>query len=98
MCLHDLTDKAAEQVLGFIKDAMSSKSFLLIDEIVLPDKGASINAMELDITMMIMFNATERTLPQWKALLGEVGLKITEVYNYDIFGEESVLEAVPIET
>jgi demethylsterigmatocystin 6-O-methyltransferase len=76
---------------------MSPQSLLLIDEIILPDKGASINAMQLDITMMTMFNATERTLPHWRRLLEEAGLKITEVYNYDLYGEDCVLEAVPTE-
>ena len=73
---------------------MSPQSFLLIDEIVLPGKGASINTMQLDVTMMTMFNSTERTLPQWRRLLGEVGLKITEVYKYDLYGEDCVLETV----
>jgi hypothetical protein len=55
-------------------------------------------AMQLDITMMTMLNATERTLTHWKSLLGEVGLNITKVYEYDVYGEDSVLEVVPIET
>jgi hypothetical protein len=66
---------------------MSSKSILLIDEIVLPDKGASINAMQLDVTMMTMLNGTERTLPHWRKLLEEVELKVNQVYNYDLYGE-----------
>lgn len=77
---------------------MGPQSILLIDEIVLPDTGASLTALQLDITMMTMFNATERTLPHWKKLLAEVGLKITEVYDYDPYGEDRILEALPIES
>jgi demethylsterigmatocystin 6-O-methyltransferase len=77
---------------------MSSKSTLLIDEIVLPNKGASINVMQLDVTMMTMLNGKERTLPHWRKLLGEVRLTITEVYNYDLYGEDCVLEAMVLES
>lgn len=96
-CLHDLTDEAAKQVLQHIKNAMSPHSLLFIDEIVLPEKGAPLTTVQLDITMMTMFNATERTLPHWKRLLGEVGLKVTEVHEYDPYGEDCVLEAIPAE-
>lgn len=75
---------------------MSPQSLLLIDELVLPSTGASINAMQLDITMMAMLNAMERTQSHWTRLLGEVGLKITGVYEYGLYGEECILEAVPV--
>lgn len=72
---------------------MSPHSLLFIDEVVLPEKGATLVTTQIDITMMTMFNALERTLPQWKTLLGEVGLKITEVYHYDLYGEDCIIEA-----
>lgn len=74
---------------------MSPQSFLLIDELVIPDIGVSRFAMQLDVTMMAMFSSTERTVPHWRRLLGEVGLEITQVYRYDPELEYSVLEAVP---
>ena len=75
---------------------MSPQSFLLIDEMVIPDTGASRFAMQLDVTMMAMFSSTERTVPYWRRLLGEVGLEITQVYRYDPELEYSILEAKPI--
>lgn len=87
----------ARQVLQHIKDAMSSQSLLLIDEIVLREQGASINVMQLDITMLTMFNAMERSLAHWTKLLGGVGLKIAEVYKYDPYGEYCILEVLPAE-
>ena len=75
---------------------MSPESFLLIDELVIPATGASPFSMQLDVTMMAMFNSTERTVPHWRKLLGEVGLEITQVYRYDPELEYSILEAVPI--
>jgi demethylsterigmatocystin 6-O-methyltransferase len=73
---------------------MSPQSILLIDEMVIPDTGASRFATQLDFTMMAMFNSTERTVPHWRKLLREVGLEISQVYRYDPELEYSILEAV----
>lgn len=73
---------------------MGPKSFLLIDELVIPETGASRFSTQLDFTMMAMFSSTERTVPQWRNLLKEVGLEITQVYRYDPHMEYSILEAV----
>jgi hypothetical protein len=75
---------------------MSEQSILLIDELVIPDTGASSFSQQLDFTMMAMFNSTERTVPHWRSMLAEVGLEITQVYRYDPELEYSILEAVPI--
>lgn len=76
---------------------MSPDFILLIDEIVIPDTGASLFAVQLDFTMMAMFNSTERTDSHWRGLLGEVGLEVTQVYRYDPeMIEYSILEAAPI--
>jgi len=45
--------------------------------------------------MMAFFNSAERTVTQWRKLLGEVGLELTQVYQYDPDLEYSILEAVP---
>ena len=72
---------------------MSPRSVLLIDELVIPDTGASPFSMQLDITMMASFSSTERTVSHWRSLLGEVGLEVTQVYRYDPELEYSILEA-----
>lgn len=77
---------------------MSPKSVLLIDELVIPDTGASPFSMQLDFTMMAIFNSTERTVPHWRSLLGELGLELTQVYKYDPDLEYSILEAVRTES
>lgn len=73
---------------------MSEKSYLLIDEIVIPDVGASPFSMQLDFTMMAFLGSTERTISHWRQLLREVGLELTQVYKYDTELEYSILEAV----
>ncbi|KAM3071367.1 hypothetical protein ACMFMG_008959 [Clarireedia jacksonii] len=94
-CLHDLPDKEAKVVLKQIRDAMSSQSILLIDEMVISDTGASPFAMQLDVVMMAFLGAHERTISLWRKLLEEVGLEISHVHSYDPELEYSILEAVP---
>ena len=54
-------------------------SRLLIDEWVLPDSHASEMAANMEINMMLNFNAIERTRSQWKVLLEHAGLQIVDV-------------------
>lgn len=77
---------------------MAPNSYLLIDELVPQSTGASTFAMQIDVTMMSMFASAERTVPQWRKLLAEVGLQITQVYRYDPEIEYSLLEVVPLES
>ncbi|CAD6448723.1 35c97764-98e9-4b0b-85eb-c879caea947e [Sclerotinia trifoliorum] len=96
-CLHDFPDKEAKQVLQNIRDAMSPKSLLLIDEMVIPNIGASPFSMQLDFTMMAFLSSAERTLSHWRKLLEEVGLQLIQVYKYDTELEYSILEAVKVD-
>ena len=81
--LHILPDERCRTVLQNIKNAMSEKSVLLIDEMVFPDSGVSWQAAQFDLTMMCAHASTERTRTQWKALLDSVDLKIRDVYIYN---------------
>ena len=71
--LHDHPDARVRVILQRIKAAMGPHSVLLIDELVIPNTGASRTAMQLDMTMMAVFNSVERTESDWRALLGAVG-------------------------
>jgi hypothetical protein len=73
---------------------MSLQSFLLIDEMVIPDTGASSFAMQLDFTMMPCFSSTEPIVSHWAKLLGKIGIKLTQVHRYDPELKYSILEAV----
>ena len=74
---------------------MGPSSVLLIDELIVPDTGASIMATQSDITMMTVFGARERTKSEWLKLLDEAGLRIVETYEYDSEMGHGVVEAVP---
>lgn len=48
---------------------------------MLPDSGVNLGAANMDINMMPMFNAIERTKSQWERLLSDVGLEIVDIYS-----------------
>ncbi|KAK5719686.1 hypothetical protein LTR17_015221 [Elasticomyces elasticus] len=79
---HDWDDSHSRKLLANTVAAMDPEySRLLIDDWVLPDLGASLKATNMDINMMIMFDAMERTKNQWIKLLADVGLEIVEIYS-----------------
>ncbi len=68
-------------------------SMLILNEMVLPNKGASLVATERDITMMVALAATERTEQQWRDMVGKVGLTVEGVWT-DAPEAESVVVLV----
>ncbi|KAK5676263.1 hypothetical protein LTS10_011075 [Elasticomyces elasticus] len=79
---HDWDDSHSRKLLANTVAAMDPEySRLLIDDWVLPDFGASLKATNMDVNMMIMFDAMERTKNQWIKLLADVGLEIVEIYS-----------------
>jgi demethylsterigmatocystin 6-O-methyltransferase len=80
--LHDFPDHKVVEILQNIIPAMGKDSIILLDEMLFPDKNVHWHATEIDLTMMSTFASIERTRTYWEALLGSVGLKITETYCY----------------
>ncbi|KAF2180791.1 S-adenosyl-L-methionine-dependent methyltransferase [Zopfia rhizophila CBS 207.26] len=78
--LHDWNDQRARKILQQIMPAMEKGySKILINENVVPDCGASWKVTSLDLLMMNLGAALERTEQQWRDLLSSVGLKITGI-------------------
>ena len=94
--MHDHPDATALAILQHTKEAMEPQSVLFIDDIVVSDTGASVMATQLDMTMLAIFCAVERTEFEWRALFAKAGLSIKENYRYDREVGFSILEAVPI--
>ena len=67
-------------------------SRLLIDDIVLPDQGASPKHSTIDMLMYLVPGGIERTLGAWKELLDSAGLHILKVWS-DENTAEPVIEA-----
>ena len=65
-------------------------SRLIINEMVIPDKAASLVAVARDIVMMTLAAAIERTEQQWRDIVGKAGLKVEGIWN-DVTEAESVI-------
>jgi hypothetical protein len=92
--MHDWPDSKCQEILTQIKLAMRpGYSRILLNELVLPDKGMSLTAAQIDITMMAALAATERTERQWRELINSVGLKIEKIWT-KVVEEESIIELV----
>jgi 6-hydroxytryprostatin B O-methyltransferase len=77
MILHDWAINDAVRILSQILPALKDGSRILIMDTVLPDPGAIPAAKERllrvrDLTMLQVFNSSERDLEDWKALFGMV--------------------------
>ncbi|KAK3331776.1 S-adenosyl-L-methionine-dependent methyltransferase [Cercophora scortea] len=79
--LHDWPDDTATQLLRNTRDAMvKGYSKLFVYDIVLPPAGASISQTTMDVNMMSLLSAAERTKSQWEALLTGAGFKIVNFW------------------
>lgn len=91
--LHDWPDHKAKELLVNTKDAMvKDYSKLFIYDIVLRPIGASISQTTMDVEMMSLLSASERTQASWEKLLTESGLKIVNFWP-DPKEYEMVIEA-----
>ncbi|KAK9423665.1 putative O-methyltransferase domain-containing protein [Seiridium unicorne] len=80
--LHDYPDEKALTILKNTVAAMGPDSVILIDEMIIPDKGAHPHATEQDMVMMTTLSSMERTQKQWDALLAAAGLKAVKKSTY----------------
>ncbi|UKZ76825.1 hypothetical protein TrVFT333_004540 [Trichoderma virens FT-333] len=93
--LHDYPDEKCITIIQNTLPAMSAESVLIIDEIIIPDKGAHSRSTEIDMTMMVSFASTERTEKQWNSLLDKAGLKILSKSIYNSATGQSAIVTVP---
>ncbi|CZS93310.1 related to O-methyltransferase [Rhynchosporium agropyri] len=92
---HDWPDKECLKFLGNTVKAMKpGYSRLLINDQVLPDVGAELHPVTLDMTMLTYFNAMERTERQWRTLLGSLGVEIVKIWRFEAGGSEAVIETM----
>lgn len=89
--LHDYSDETCRQILRQIKPAMTAKSKILINELVLPDRGAHWLTTALDLGVMTCLASRERTEEEFRELFASVGLEMVGVWKHPE-GYDSVLE------
>lgn len=67
-------------------------SRLLINDQVLPDVGTELHPSLLDFTMMVYYQAKERTESQWRVLLEGIGVEVVQIWRLEGGGSEAVIE------
>ncbi|KAL3463753.1 S-adenosyl-L-methionine-dependent methyltransferase [Aspergillus heterothallicus] len=91
--LHDWPDDQAHQLLVNTRDAMTKGySKLFVYDIVLPPTGASISQTTMDVNMMSLLSAAERTQDAWEKLLTNAGFQIVNLWP-DPQEYEMIIEA-----
>ncbi|EAQ88901.1 hypothetical protein CHGG_05521 [Chaetomium globosum CBS 148.51] len=98
--MHNWPDLYCRRILEPIVEAMGPDSRLLICDIVLPEPNTMPKTQEaqvraLDIVMLSMFNAQERSYEDWQELLTSVDsrLRITAVVGRPKLGIDNLIEA-----
>ena len=92
--IHDWDDDSARKILAAIRRAMPKNGKLLIAEMILPGMNEPGFAKLLDIEMLLIPGGRERTVDEYRALLGSAGLELTRVVGTR--SPVSVIEAVPV--
>ncbi|KAL8966327.1 MAG: hypothetical protein Q9183_003419 [Haloplaca sp. 2 TL-2023] len=91
--LHDWSNSRCQKVLSQTARAMEpGYSRLLIEDQVLPDRGANATQASIDMTMYVMTGGIERTQDVWRELLDSAGLEIIKIWS-DTKGSVPVIEA-----
>ncbi|KAJ5107921.1 S-adenosyl-L-methionine-dependent methyltransferase [Penicillium angulare] len=91
---HDWPDHKCREILKNTIDAMAPDSYILIDDMVLPNVGVHWQQAQLDMLMMTALGARERTQEQWNQLVESAGLKISQVHTYTESLKDSIIEVV----
>ncbi|KAF2169982.1 hypothetical protein M409DRAFT_64377 [Zasmidium cellare ATCC 36951] len=98
MILHDWPDNECIKILSQISSSMGPDSRIVVMDMVLPRPGMMPLEQEAvlrqkDLVMKQNFNAKERELEEWKALMESVGLQVVAVKT-PRGSQHSVLELV----
>jgi hypothetical protein len=92
--LHDWSDEICGTILTQVRKAMRpGYSALLINENVIPATSSDWQTTALDLIMMSVLGARERTEADWQKLLGENGFVIRGIWSTKkLNGVESLIE------
>ena len=74
---------------------MSPESEIWVDEMVIPDVGATQVQANWDLTMLSCLAGMERSRLQWETLMTAVGLTIRKIWTLDAGRGDSLIVAVP---
>ncbi|KAK0646723.1 O-methyltransferase-domain-containing protein [Cercophora newfieldiana] len=97
--LHDWSDVYCRRILKPIAEAMGPSSRIIVSDIIQPQAGTMLKTRDariraLDLTMLSMFNAKERSYEDWERLLTSVNsrLRITDVLGRPLMRRDTLIE------
>jgi precorrin-6B methylase 2 len=94
--LHDWNDRDAARILRACRAAMPPDARLLVVEAVLPARARDLpDAIRMDLLMLLLLNARERTAPEFEALLSGAGFRLRRIVPTGSPTGLAVIEAVP---
>lgn len=56
-------------------------SKILVNDLIIADLDRNMYGPRMDINMMVMLGALERTESQWRKLIGEAGLHVDKIWK-----------------
>jgi len=77
--LHDWSDRDATAILRSVRTAIPAHGRLRLFEAVLDAPGVGGLGAQLDLHMLVLLGAAERTQNAWRALLAEGGFRLTVI-------------------
>ncbi|MDD4868068.1 MAG: methyltransferase, partial [Mycobacterium sp.] len=92
--LHGFDDATCVRILGNVAAACAgSGARVALLELVLPEMGVDLAAASFDMQMFMGTSGRERTLGEWRRLVGQGGFELEEVVGLQSFGNILVLRA-----
>jgi hypothetical protein len=92
--LHDWHDAEARRILAVCREAMRPDATLLIIDAILPERAKDEpGAIRMDLHMLLLFGARERTEAEFRTLLAETGFTLQRVIPTGSPAGLGVLEA-----
>lgn len=91
--IHDWDDERARNILANCRRAVPEDGALFLVEWALPEGSASSAGKYADVLMMLMTGGKERTVEEYRDLLGQAGFRLNHVIStsYDL----NIIEALP---
>jgi hypothetical protein len=92
--LHDFTEDACLTMLGNVREAIADNGKVLVVEYVLQGNNERHLGNLIDLWLMVLLGAKERTLPQYTEMLAKAGLKVVGLVP--TAAPVSIIEAIPV--
>jgi hypothetical protein len=92
--IHDWPDEDAVRILRNVRAAAHPDARVLLIEFVIPHHDRNFHGKWVDIEMLVVANARERTAPEYGRLLMQSGFRLNRVT--DTAGPISIVEAIAV--